>query len=88
MIILKDDMPACGGQVKGINLLSMLYHSNDITLPVGYVIVSKTETTIDADTGKGKRACLRRAGQSHFEERIFPSALRLLCEKYAFSLCF
>jgi hypothetical protein len=47
-----------GRTVKGINLLSVLYHSQDVTLPVGYVIVTKTETVIDADTGKEKRVSL------------------------------
>ena len=44
-----------GRTVKGINLLSVLYHSQDVTLPVGYAIVSKTETDIDPKTGKEKR---------------------------------
>jgi hypothetical protein len=44
-----------GRTVKGINLLSVLYCSKDVTLPVGYAIVSKTETVIDPKTGKEKR---------------------------------
>lgn len=58
-----------GCHVKGINLLSVLYHSNDVTLPVGYVIVSKTETIIDADTGKQKRVS-RISKNEHFRQLL------------------
>lgn len=44
-----------GRMVKGINLLSILYHSKDLTLPVGYAIVAKTETITDAKAGTVKR---------------------------------
>ena len=83
MIILKDDMPACGGQVKGINLLSMLYHSNDITLPVGYVIVSKTETIIDADTGKGKR--VSRISKNEYFRQLLGFCVKNMPFRYVFS---
>jgi hypothetical protein len=41
--------------VKGINFLSLLYHSDEATLPVGYDIVSKTEPYQDPKTGKTRR---------------------------------
>lgn len=47
-----------GRTVKGINLVSVLYYSKDVTLPVGYAIVSKTETVLDPKTGKEKRVSL------------------------------
>jgi hypothetical protein len=40
--------------VKGINFLTLLYATDEGSLPVGYEIVSKTETIIDAK-GKKKR---------------------------------
>jgi len=42
-------------QVKGINCLSAVYHVQDITLPVGFRIVAKTEYYIDQKDGKTKR---------------------------------
>lgn len=44
-----------GRAVKGINFLSILYHSQGLTLPVGYVLVEKTESFVDQKTGKTKR---------------------------------
>lgn len=41
--------------VKGINFLSAVYHIDEITLPVGLAIVSKTEYYIDKKDGKQKR---------------------------------
>jgi hypothetical protein len=42
-------------QVKGINFLSALYHSQDISLPVGFRLVAKTEYYTDKKDGKIKR---------------------------------
>ena len=42
-------------QVKGINFISLLYHSQGVSLPIGFVLVTKTETYEDAKTGKIKR---------------------------------
>lgn len=41
--------------VKGINFLSALYHSKDVSLPVGFHLVAKTEYYIDKKTKKEKR---------------------------------
>ena len=41
-------------QVKGINFLSALYHSQDISLPVGFRVVAKTEYYTDKKDGKTK----------------------------------
>lgn len=41
--------------VKGINFVSSLYHSQGFTLPVGYVLVEKTEEYLDKKSGKTKR---------------------------------
>jgi len=41
--------------VKGINFLTSLYHSNGLSIPVTYQIVAKTELVTDKKTGKQKR---------------------------------
>jgi hypothetical protein len=44
-------------QVKGINFLTALYHSyrHSVSLPVGFVLIAKTEHYIDKKDGKEKR---------------------------------
>lgn len=44
-----------GRSVKGINFISALYHVEQMSLPVGYHLVEKTEFYIDKKTGKKKR---------------------------------
>lgn len=44
-----------GRMVKGINFVSLLYHSQGLTLPVGYVLVEKTEVYVDQQRGQRKR---------------------------------
>jgi hypothetical protein len=46
---------AKGRMVKGINFITALYHAQDVSLPVGFEIVSKTEWYEDKKTGKKKR---------------------------------
>ena len=41
--------------VKGINFLTALYHSQGVSLPVGFVLVAKTEHYLDQKEGKPKR---------------------------------
>lgn len=44
-----------GRTIKGINFVSVVYHANDISLPVGYHLIEKTEFYIDKKTQKEKR---------------------------------
>jgi len=44
-----------GRNVKGINILSALYYSQGISIPVGYKIIEKTIEYKDAKTGKMNR---------------------------------
>ena len=44
-----------GRNVKGINFITTLYYAQEISLPVAFEIVSKTEKYIDKKTGKEKR---------------------------------
>ena len=46
---------AQGRQVKGINFLSVLYHAQGVSLPVGFQVVAKTEHYVDPKDGKEKR---------------------------------
>lgn len=44
-----------GKTIKGINLLSVLYESNAVHLPVANAIIGKTEVYTDVSTGQQKR---------------------------------
>jgi len=44
-----------GRTVKGINFITALYHVEDMSLPVGYHLVEKTEIYTDKKTDKQKR---------------------------------
>ena len=46
-----------GRVVKGINLLSALYFSQGISLPVGFELIQKTQLVTDPKTGKDKWVC-------------------------------
>lgn len=41
--------------IKGINFLSMVYHNQAVSLPVGFELVAKTEEYLDKKTNKMKR---------------------------------
>src|SRR5713101_5036571 len=41
--------------VKGINFLTTLYHSQGVSLPVGFALIAKTEYYVDKKDGKEKR---------------------------------
>ena len=45
--------------VKGINFVTSLYHSQGVSLPVGFELVRKTETYADPKNGKEKRRSTR-----------------------------
>ena len=41
--------------VKGINFLTALYHASEVSLPVAFDLVTKTEQYLDAKTNRSKR---------------------------------
>lgn len=41
--------------IKGINFVTCLYHSQGVSLPIGFELVRKTERYTDQKTGKEKR---------------------------------
>jgi hypothetical protein len=44
-----------GRNVKGVNILSLLYHNQNITIPAAFQPIQKTEKYIDKKTGKERR---------------------------------
>lgn len=52
-----------GRSVKGINILSVLYHSDKGTAPLAFEIVKKTTEYIDQTTGKPKRRSDRKKNE-------------------------
>ena len=44
-----------GRSIKGVNIISTMYYSNGIRIPVSYDLVRKTKTVIDKKTKKEKR---------------------------------
>lgn len=46
---------AHGRTVKGINFITALYHRHDVSLPIGFDLVRKTETYVDPKDHKSKR---------------------------------
>lgn len=44
-----------GRTIKGVNIISALYHVQEVSLPVGYHLATKRERFIDKKTGKEKR---------------------------------
>lgn len=84
--------------VKGINFLSVIYHVSqlDVSLPVGFRLVSKTEEYVDKKDGKTKRrspisknehyqALLR---QAHHNQILFRFVLNDVWYASADNMCF
>lgn len=44
-----------GRSIKGINFMTSLYHNKNVSLPVGYTIIDKSERYIDPKDGREKR---------------------------------
>ena len=44
--------------VKGINMVNLLYSSKGVNLPISFEIIKNTETCIDKKTGREKRVSL------------------------------
>lgn len=44
-----------GRNIKGINFMTALYHSQGLSIPITFQLVAKTENVVDAKTGKESR---------------------------------
>lgn len=60
--------------VKGINFMSALYHSADVSLPVGFELISKTEHYVDPKDGKEKRRS--KIGKNELYQNLLKQTLR------------
>lgn len=56
-----------GRTLKGINFVTCLYHSQGVSLPVGFEIVAKTEVYTDPKDGKEKRRSTRTKNEMYRE---------------------
>jgi hypothetical protein len=56
--------------VKGINIVSSLYEAGQKRVPVGLVLVAKTQKVIDIETGKEKRKS-QVSKQQHYRYLIY-----------------
>jgi len=87
---------AKGCNVKGINFLTTLYYAEEVTIPVAFEIVSKTEQYIDKKTGQEKRRSkitkneyYRRMLQATFNNKVlFKYVLNDIWFASAENMCF
>lgn len=67
--------------IKGINFISALYHSKEVSLPVGVHLVMKPDYQTDPKTGKRKRKAL--FTKNHYCRSLLAQAvLNRLCFRY------
>ncbi len=67
--------------IKGINQLTALYYSRQVSLPVGYEIIAKTKWVTDTKTGKDKRVSVV-TKQERFRRLITQSITNQLSFSY------
>jgi hypothetical protein len=60
---------AKGRSVKGINFVSALYHASELSLPVGFSLIAKTELYIDKKDGKSKRRSPKTKNE-HYQDML------------------
>ena len=70
-----------GGPVKGINFLTALYHSQAVSLPVGFVIVAKTEQYLDKKDSRPKRRSPVSKNE-HYQDLVWQALVNQIPFKY------
>lgn len=70
-----------GKTVKGVNIISLLYYSQDVSLPVGFTIVDKTILLTDPKTGKQKRVSSKNKNE-HFRDLLLTAKRNNMQYKY------
>src|SRR5512138_2362112 len=60
--------------IKGINFLTALYHSADLSLPIGFELIAKTEQYVDPKDGKEKRRA--KVSKNELYQKLLKQALR------------
>lgn len=73
-----------GTYVKGINILSFLYESKEVRLPVSYTIIEKTEFYTDESTDREKRRS-ETSKNKHFRRLLRQSVRNKLPFRYILS---
>lgn len=58
-----------GKTIKGINIVSVMYHSEGLSIPVSFTIVKKTKKIVDSKTGKEKRVSIETKNE-HFRTML------------------
>ena len=71
-----------GRSVKGINILSGIYHSNNHSIPVNFEIVKKDEKYLDPETEKQKRKSSKNKNE-YFREMLLVCIKNVIKFKYA-----
>ena len=66
-----------GRNVKGVNFVTLMYHSKDMSVPVSVTLVEKTEGYIDKKTGKEKCKSPKTKNE-HFREMLTQANGKLL----------
>jgi len=66
-----------GKTVKGVNILSALYFSQGMLIPIGFQPIKKTETVIDKKTGKARKKASRTKNE-YFRELLKVAILKNL----------
>lgn len=70
-----------GRNVKGINILSGIYHNNNHSIPVNFEIVKKDEKYLDPETGKQKRKSSKNKNE-YFREMFLACIKNVIKFKY------
>lgn len=60
--------------VKGIDFMTALYHSADLSLPVGFELIAKTEHYVDPKDGKEKRRT--KVGKNELYQKMLKRVVR------------
>lgn len=75
-----------GRNVKGINFLTALYHSQGVSLPVAFHLVAKTEEYLDEKSGKMKRRSPT-TKNDHQERPLSSDASGVCAQRLTLSVC-
>ena len=71
-----------GRSVKGINILSGIYHNKNQSVPVSFEVVKKTEKYLDPESGKQKRKSSKNKNE-YFREIFLVCVKNLIKFKYS-----
>lgn len=70
-----------GKAVKGVNIVSLLYYSQGVSLPVGFTIVDKKIIRTDPKTGKEKRVSSKNKNE-HFRKMLLTARKNNILYQY------